>query len=65
MVLESTSKVHSEESVTKLHGTIASAGHAALEPAQFSAASQGPCDARHTAVEGLKALGQLALLPGQ
>src|SRR5437773_1955174 len=44
----------------------ASAGHAALDPVQFSAASHVPAEVRHTVLEGLKAsAGQTVLEPVQ
>src|SRR5207244_4327638 len=51
---------------TVLDGWKASAGHAALDPVQFSAASHVPAEARHTVLEGLKAsVGQTVLEPVQ
>ena len=45
-------------------GSLASAGHVALEPVQFSAGSHSPPDGRQTAVAGLKAsLGHVLLDP--
>src|SRR5207245_1388309 len=45
-------------------GALASAGHVALEPVQFSAGSHSPPDGRQTAVAGLKAsLGHVLLDP--
>ena len=47
-------------------GSLASPGHAALDPVQFSAGSHSPADERQVKVDGLKAsFGQVLLDPVQ
>ena len=47
-------------------GSLASAGHVAVDPVQFSAGSHSPAEARQTVVDGLKtSAGQVLLVPVQ